>query len=185
MACIKPKLQSIKRCSNPDNQNGFDDTLSIALHDALVTIPVAPKYVETMTGSEYITAVCADPAKPFGTEAVWTKWTGKDDQIKAITKAKSNFKDSNAVTSTITVELDVDKGSLGQMKLMKGQKVHVIINKAGDGSMKWYGRANKPAIITNYEVEEGADKDHIKLEIEFNVYEPLFLPDTAVINYAA
>lgn len=184
MACIKPKIENIKRCSNPDNINGFYDVLSIALHDDLVTIPIAPKYTEGMSGADYTTAFCAESTKPFGLEAVWAKWIGKDEAIKAVTKSKSNFKDSNAVTSTITVELDVDKSTLGQMKLMKGQRVHVVLNKAGDGAMKWYGRANKPAIVSSYEVEEGADKDHIKLEIEYNIYEPLFLPASAVINYA-
>lgn len=185
MACIKPKLQKVKRCSNPDTIAGYNPTVSIAIDGSLITFPSAPVYVESMTGVERLTAVCADATKPFGTDAVWYEYQSKKDKIKVTTKPKSNLIDSKAVVSVIEFEMDVDKTASGQASLLKGQDVHVVLSKAGDGALEWYGRKNNPAIVKNVEVTKGSDMDTIKMEIEYTPYDPLFLPDTAVINYGA
>ena len=182
---IKPKLTKLQKNPNPDLLSGFYDSISIALDADIITYPTAPKYAANMTGVQRLTAIAAIPASPFGTDAVWVEFDTNVDGVNANTKAKSNYSDSKASVSMIEAMFEAEKNSWAQASLLKGQQVHVVLRKAGTGEMKWYGRAGRPAIVKGVEVIEGPEKDTIKVEIEFTPYEPLYLPDTAVLNYAS
>ena len=76
-----------------------------------------------------------------------------------------------------------DKDSVGQAALMKGADVHVVLLKYNQ-DMIWLGDKNVPAKVIKYSRKDGVEQSEIKMTIEFEPYEPLYLPDASVIDLA-
>jgi hypothetical protein len=185
MPCIKPKIQNIALCPNPeDNLSGYKDYVALALGADVTTMPSRPPYSGTVTGKDYATAVAATPATAFGATAIWGRLETKEGTVKVITKAKSNFKDSSSVMTEIEFEVLDNDDSFGYLMLLRNAPIHVITEK-NNGQMVWCGDAGKQAKLMDASRENASEKGFIKVKIEFNVLYPLTLPTGTVVSYVA
>lgn len=185
MACIKPKIQNIALCPNPeDNLSGYKDYVALALNAELTTMPSRPVYSNTVTGKDYATAVAATPATAFGAALVWGRLETKESTVKVVTKAKSNFRDSSAVMTTVEFEVVDNDESFGYLMLLRNAPLHVITEK-NNGQMVWCGDSGRQAKLVDANRENASEKGFIKVTIEFNVLYPLYLPSGVTINYVA
>ncbi|MEA5459119.1 hypothetical protein VB796_08730 [Arcicella sp. LKC2W] len=184
-SCIKPKIQNISLCPNPeDNLSGYKDYIALALQADVTTMPSRPVYSATITGKDYATAVAATPATAFGSTAVWGKLEVKEGSLKVVTKPKSNFKDSSAVVTEITFEVVDNEDNYGYLMLLSNAPLHTVVEK-NNGKMLWCGDAGKAAKLMDVSRENASEKGLISVKIEFGVLSPLYLPSGTTISYVA
>ena len=173
--CIKAKLENIVRCQNPNDVNGFKNKINVALDKDVVTYPAAPAFTADISGSEFITAVVADAAKPFGVDPIWSTWEVKAESIKVNGKPVSNFRDSKAMNYSLEFEMFMDKPTVGQLSKLRGADLQLVLEQPNE-LMQWFGRKGEPCYIDSYEVENDKDKSLVKVKVMFHKYDPLFLP---------
>lgn len=183
MPCIKPKIQNIALCPNPeDNLSGFKDYISLALAAEVTTMPSRPVYSGTITGEDYAKAVAATPATAFGGTLIWGRLETKEGTVKVMTKPKSNFRDSSAVVTEIEAEVVDNAENWGYLMLLRNAPLHTITEK-NNGQMLWCGDAGKYAKLLDASRENASEKGFIKVKFEFGVLYPLYLPTGTTVNY--
>lgn len=183
--CIKPKIQNIALCPNPeDNLSGSKDYVALALAADMTVMPSRPVYSNILTGKEYATAVAATPATAFGAGLIWGRLETKEGTVKIMTKPKSNFKDSSAVMTEIEFEVVDNDEVFGYLMLLRNAPIHVVTEK-NNGQLVWCGDSGKQAKLMDASRENASEKGFIKVKIEFNVLYPLYLPTGTLINYVA
>ncbi len=173
--CIKPKLTNIRRCQNPNDINGFKNTIFVALDKDVVTYPSAPAFTADISGSDFITAVPADASKPFGENPIWSAWEVKAESLKINGKPVSNFRDSKAKTYMLEFEMFSDKSTIGQLNLLCGADLQIVLEQPND-LMRWFGRKGEPCYIESFEEENDKDKSLVKVKVMYHKYVPLYLP---------